>query len=171
MPYINASQWASSTIIFPMQVLQKERMQVKCKSKRSENPLFIRISTNLLVLWGGRGRGFKSRYSDHESPQSMIQSAEDFLILPMKKPCNQGKSGTQGVRISSGVPLFSFCGINTPSGKICNLHPPPVPREGKLKGWGNRWKVVTSLTGHFPSHGGSSHLGFSRKSIRLRFSL
>ena len=22
----------------------------------------------------------------HESPQSMIQSAEDFLILPMKKP-------------------------------------------------------------------------------------
>lgn len=76
--------------------------------------------------------------TSHESPQSMIQSAEDFLILPMKKPCNQGKSGTQGVRISSGVPLFSFCGVNTPSGKICNLHPPPVPREGKLKGWGNR---------------------------------
>ena len=103
---------------------------------------------------------FESGHRHHESPQSMIQSAEDFLILPMKKPCNQGKSGTQGVRISSGVPLFSFCGVNTPSGKICNLHPPPVPREGKLKGWGNRWKVVTSLTGHFPSHGGSSHLGF-----------
>lgn len=74
----------------------------------------------------------------HESPQSMIQSAEDFSILPMKKPGNQGKSGTQGVRISSGVPLFSFCGVKTPSGEICNLHPPPVPQEGKLKGWGNR---------------------------------
>ena len=119
-----------------MQVLQKERMQVKCKSKRSENPFFIRIYPNLLVLWGGRGRGFKSRYSDHESPQSMIQSTEDFLILPMKKPCNQGKSGTQWVRISSGVPLFSFCGGGAPSGKIWNLNPLLAPQERKLRGIG-----------------------------------
>ena len=46
----------------------------------------------------------------HESPQSMIQSAEDFLILPMKKPCNQEDSGTPGVQIPFGVPLFWFLG-------------------------------------------------------------
>ena len=59
---------------------------------------------------GPRDRGFKSRRSDHESPQSMIQSAEDFLILPMKKPCNQEDSGTPGVQIPFGVPLFWFLG-------------------------------------------------------------
>ena len=60
----------------------------------------------------------------------MIQSAEDFLILPMKEPCKQGDGGAQGVQWASGVPLFSFCGVKTPSGEICNLHPSPVlPKE------------------------------------------
>ncbi len=38
----------------------------------------------------------------------MIQSAENFLIFSMKKPCIQGNSGTLGVQIPSGVPLFSL---------------------------------------------------------------
>lgn len=72
----------------------------------------------------------------HESPQSMIQPAEDFLILPMKKPCIQGDCGTPGVRIIPGVPLFSFCGGGAPSGKIWNLNPLLAPQERKLRGIG-----------------------------------
>ena len=64
----------------------------------------------IALEWGSRGRWFESSHSDHESPQSMIQSAEDFLILPMKKPCNQEDSGTPGVQIPFGVPLFWFLG-------------------------------------------------------------
>ena len=60
---------------------------------------------------GRRGRRFESCHLDHESPQSMIQSAEDFLILPMKNPCIQGDCGTPGVQIPSGVLLFCFVGV------------------------------------------------------------
>jgi hypothetical protein len=81
-------------------------------------------------------RGFESRQPSHESPQSMIQPAEDFSILPMKKPCIQGDCGTPGVRIISGVPLFSFCGGGAPSGKIWNLNPLLAPQERKLRGIG-----------------------------------
>ena len=66
----------------------------------------------IALEWGSRGRWFESSHSDHESPQSMIQSAEDFSILLMKKPCVQRDSGTLGVQMPSGVPLFCFEGIN-----------------------------------------------------------
>ena len=47
----------------------------------------------------------------HKSPQSMIQSAEDFLILPMEKPWNQGKSGTQGVHTALASRFFVLWGV------------------------------------------------------------
>ena len=68
----------------------------------------------------------------------MIQSAEDFLILPMKKPCNQGDSGTSGVQMPFGVPLFSLLRAETGLEWAGRLHPPLAPQEGQLKGLGNR---------------------------------
>ena len=54
----------------------------------------------------------------HESPQSMIQSTEDFLILLMEKPWNQGDSGMLGVQMASGVPLFCFAGSRHHQGRF-----------------------------------------------------
>lgn len=63
------------------------------------------------------------------------------------------------MRIASGAPLFSFCEGWAATSSRWNLNPPPVPREGKLKGWKKikRWPPVLPKEA-----GGYAHVFFSR---------
>ena len=88
--------------------------------------------------------GFESHHRHHESPQSMIQSTEDFLILPMKSLEIKGIAGHCRCR---GLPVSRFFvlrGLNAGE-RNWEFEPSPYPTGGKIKRLGKSLKGCHSI--------------------------
>ena len=88
--------------------------------------------------------GFESHHRHHESPQSMIQSTEDFLILPMKKLEIKGIAGRWECRRPPVSRFFVFWVPDADEGDL-EFEPSLRPYKRKIKRLGESLKGGHSI--------------------------